>query len=198
MTINFTVVTGYSDLILVGSNYIYFDNYSRSGGTETFDLNITDSNTNYFGSDVPYFVLSNSSTKIIASGLDSNLVSDVVINLSDCSDILRISSSTGQTYTIPSCSSSYTLNDLIIVSNGNTTLSIVYSSCSSFEVSGYRIILISVSLLLLGGVLAIAYKNGYLDGLSLGQWMLLFVVIIIGLVFVNAIADQIALTCNIN
>ena len=71
------------------------------------------------------------------------------------------------------------------------------SECSAFERASYQIILIAGALIVLAGVIFYLYSKGGLQEMTVGQIMLTFIVIIVGVALYIAVANSIASTCSL-
>lgn len=70
-----------------------------------------------------------------------------------------------------------------------------YGACSTFERTGYRIILIAGALLIVGFVLTIMWKNGIIEEMTVGQLILMVIGILVGIVLLVASGNLIGDSC---
>ncbi len=142
----------------------------------------------------------------ITSTLAEPINTTIIFSIPNCEAVGRITytSNTGAYIQVfdnkqISCSGDVVSLDIngIETASGSNVLVWEYG-CSSFEIVGYRLIMIATALLLLGGIFFYMFKNGKLDGLTIGQLVALFMTIIVTISLLLVVAQTIGGTCNIN
>ena len=202
LTINFTD-TRYADVITVNANWIEFQGYRLTNAAEEeMTFNISEEDIFYNHTSLPYFIASSNTQKTIASGLATTISTEVTFELRKCSDVgvIIYTSGAGSIKKFNNdqffCNEDLTTITIDIPQSSTNEITWTYG-CSAFERIGYQIILIAGALLVLAGVLFFMFKSGILEGLTIGQIILLFVVIIIGVALFVASADIIGSTCQV-
>ena len=195
-TINFT--NSYLDSIECG-NYISITNLRLSdSANEKLTFNITTNNSQYFGNQLPYFLTSSNTNKVINSSI--NLNSTLTLSFTDCSNIGTISTSNNQKFQLPTCTgSSLVVLNNVILSNGLTTISIDYGAasiktCNNFFTTGNSLIDFVVIFIIVACAIAAIYLiSGGQEGTEIdltsiaGIALVSFIVAIIGMIIINAI-----------
>ena len=156
-------------------------------------MNLTQRNVSYFGTDLPYFSSSSSTSKTITSSLTQSITATVVVNVAQCSFSATYE---GNGVNEDSCSdnvATFTLTD-IPAGESELILSYLDINCSSNTGASIIIILVfsALAIVTLTFIIIMKFKEGEFDVKVL---IIVFIAIIMGLVLFTQIAQLTGEVC---
>lgn len=192
LQINVTAPIYFTEL-QVNESWIYFEDLRASeAATESITFNLTTAG-DYLGSDLPYFSSSSTSSKTLTSGIYEVNLTSATFTTQTGTAVCRFKSIkvNGEPTTSYSCDAGVvTLAPVLSIVPGANTIAIdqnyVNATSSTLMKNGLAVILAVVILI----ILIAPFGNG-IPNLTMGQWIMYFIMALIELILIIILIEQI-------
>jgi hypothetical protein len=164
-------------------------------------MNLTITNKNFTGLDLPYFSSSSSTSKTISSNLTGGVNVQIIMNVDSCDNLGNIyyTPSGGQRVRYRSgdftCSNNIVTFSSLAVNPSSNVFEIDYS-CSSYTLISYKLIMILASLVIVMVYAFWVYNKG-LDGFELKDLIIGAAILFIVITFWMAAGQNLGNSCPV-